>query len=100
MIGELRRHGGRAHIAALRRQLQWREWGMGDLARFLRKYCGWFALDGDAVRLLAPRAADAAVAAGSLGGDDGSGGDGGAAGGCGVRWEGMGAVSLRAPVAG
>lgn len=39
------------HISACRQGLSWRDYGLGPLDRFVRKYAAWFSLDGERISL-------------------------------------------------
>eukprot|EP00927_Polykrikos_kofoidii_P034056 TRINITY_DN2888_c0_g1_i1.p1 TRINITY_DN2888_c0_g1~~TRINITY_DN2888_c0_g1_i1.p1 ORF type:complete len:878 (+),score=167.16 TRINITY_DN2888_c0_g1_i1:146-2779(+) len=39
------------HIAACRQGTSWREYGFGPIERFVRKYSGWFSIDGEYISL-------------------------------------------------
>ncbi|CAJ1455316.1 unnamed protein product [Effrenium voratum] len=45
------------HIAALRGSVHWRDFGLGPLEKFVRKYTAWFELRGDHITLCRRKAA-------------------------------------------
>ncbi|CAL1138231.1 unnamed protein product [Cladocopium goreaui] len=45
------RPGSSEHIAALRNSVNWRDYGLGPLEKFVRKYTAWFQITGDRIAL-------------------------------------------------
>lgn len=53
-----KRPGFDEHIASCRQGLNWREYNLGPLERFVRKYTNWFVLEGDRIVLQPDKASE------------------------------------------